>query len=217
MIPMRDLSLAPSFCIEWLPTLAQSQGFLVDALDANRSGRYSEAQVQLLELRGRRLLKRKSGPALVALGISLIGFLFTLFVASLPRPQIPGVVTGPDRSVLFTAPLISVALLVIASFVLRSCWRAWRSLRADLAQPHIAYIDGEMTLAGPSLLEYAFASETATKVPMWERYAYIVRDVSFQVDPRAWFAFKEGPWTKSRFRVYYVPSCRWIVNMEPVA
>jgi hypothetical protein len=58
---------------DWLPALAQSQGFLLDALEANRAGRYTEAQVQILELRGRFLLNRKTRGAWGALGCSLIG------------------------------------------------------------------------------------------------------------------------------------------------
>ena len=57
--------------------------------------------------------------------------------------------------------------------------------------------------------------QNPTHVRFSDRFAYIVDGVSFHVDPQAWFAF-QGPWTESRFRIYYVPCCNWIVNMEPI-
>ena len=228
----------------WLPSLAQSQGFLLDALEANRGGRYTDAQVRLLELRGRSLLRQGLSPAFGALGISLIGFLFTLFAASV---SFPGVAIGPGAGTVFTALLTSLAFLVSGVFVLRSAYRPWQRLRADLKQQKIVSVEGQVTLKGPPtdalavsnsivghkegrapvrgilaafllLGDYALSGQqhqAPTHVPFSDQFAYIVDGVSFRVDPQAWFAF-QGPWTESRFRIYYVPCCNWIVNMEPI-
>jgi hypothetical protein len=224
--------------------LAQSQGFLLDALDANRAGRYTDAQVRLLEVRGRSLLREGLSPAFGALGISLIGFLFTLLAASVSFPR---VAIGPGAGTVFTALLTSLAFLVSGVFVLRTAYRPWRRLRADLQQQKIVSVEGQVTLKGPPtdalalshsivghkegrafgrgilaafllLGDYALSGQQhqkPTHVPFSDRFAYIVDRVSFRVDPQAWFAF-QGPWTESRFRIYYVPCCNWIVNMEPI-
>ena len=44
----------------------------------------------------------------------------------------------------------------------------------------------------------------------------MVNGVIFRVHPKAYSAFL-GSWADSRFRVYYVPSCNSIVNMEPIS
>ena len=149
---------------------------------------------------------------------------------------------------MFTALLASLALLVAGVFVLRSAYRPWQRLRADLQQQKIVSVEGQVTLKGPPtealdlsnsivgqkegrarvrgilavfflLADFAVSSEETPKayvrVPFSDRFAYIVDGVSFKVDPQAWCAF-QGPWTESRFRIYYVPCCNWIVNMEPI-
>jgi hypothetical protein len=197
-----DMSSALRTLSNWLPNLAQSQGFLPDALDANRAGRYTDAQVRMIKLRGWSLLRKGISPALGALGISLIGFLFTLFAASSPFPQrqVPGVVIGPGREILFMVPLISLTFLVIGSFVLRSAWRSWQTLRTDLQRNNIAFVEGPVTLK--------FLQDPLLAV----------QGVNFVVDQRAFLAFR-GPWagtTASRFRIYYVPRYNWMVNVEPL-
>jgi hypothetical protein len=242
-LPLRSLP-------DWLPMLAQSQGFLLDALDANRAGRYTDAQVRLLEARGRSLLGQARTSAFGPLGMGLILFLFALVAPSL-RQTFPGTTIppiGPGAGTVFTALLASLALLVAGVFVLRSAYRPWRSLRADLQQQKIVSVEGQVTLKGPPtealdlsnsivgqkegrarvrgilavfflLADFAVSSEetpkTYVRVPFSDRFAYIVDGVSFKVDPQAWCAF-QGPWTESRFRIYYVPCCNWIVNMEPI-
>lgn len=208
-----DSSSALRSSPDWLPKLARSQGLLIDALEANRAGRYTDAQVQLLERRGRSVLKRGATPALGALGISSIGFLSTLGVASRSRDS--GVVTGPGPEFLFTAPLVSLILMVVGCFVLRPAWRSWQNLRADLRQNRISFVEGQVTLKGPALVDY-ISSKRPENLAMQERYAYMVNGVIFRVDPKAYSAFP-GSWADSRFRVYYVPSCNWIVNMEPIS
>jgi hypothetical protein len=216
MTAQQTISGAKSFNSEWLPALAQSQGFVLDALETNRAGRYTEEQVQLIELRGRKFLNRKNRGAWGALGISAIGFLFTLMAVSLPSPRILGAVTGPGTAVQFTAPLISLVLLVIGSLVLRSSWRWWQSLRADLKQHKIACVEGQVTLKGPSLTDYMLISQKLPQNPPPDQFAYVVHGVSLRVDPQAWFAFRGAAWAECRFRVYYVPSCNWPVNMDPI-
>jgi hypothetical protein len=102
----RSASNAEQFHPEWLAALAESQGFLLAALDANRAGRYDQAQLPMLEDRGRHVLKHKLSPALVLAGISIVGFLFTLASLSFPRQQVPGITTGPGAGILIMAVLI---------------------------------------------------------------------------------------------------------------
>jgi hypothetical protein len=143
-IPGTDSSLTLRSLPDWLPMLAQSQGFLLDALDANRAGRYTDAQVRLLEARGRSQLGQGRTPAFGVLGMSLIGFLFTLYAASESSPGFP---IGPGA--VFTYFLGSLAFLVAGGFALRSAYRPWRSLRADLQQQKIVSVEGQVTLKGP--------------------------------------------------------------------
>jgi hypothetical protein len=49
MTAQQTISGAKSFNSDWLPALARSQGFVLDALETNRAGRYTEEQVQLIE------------------------------------------------------------------------------------------------------------------------------------------------------------------------
>ena len=192
--------------------------------------------------RGRSQLGQGRTSAFGPLGMGLILFLFTLVAPSLSSPGFP---IGPGA--VFTYFLGSLAFLVAGGFALRSAYRPWRSLRADLQQQEIVSVEGQVTLKGPPtealdlsnrivghkegrgrvrailavfflLGDVAVSSQERQNSPhlrFSDRFAYIVDGVSFQVDPQAWFAF-QGPWTESRFRIYYVPCCNWIVNMEPI-
>ena len=173
----RGASNAEQFHPEWLAALAESQGFLLAALDANRAGRYDQAQLRILEDRGRRILKHKLSPAVVLAGISIVGFLFTLAALSLPRPQVPGITTGPGAGILIMAVVISVVMLVIGLLLLRSGWRWWQHLKEDLKRNRIAVVEGFVVRSGP--IFWTIWSRTQMRGPGRVRaqdlYCYIVQ------------------------------------------
>lgn len=54
---------AKSYPPEWLLTIAEANGFLLDSLNANRAGLYDEAQKLALVARGRREFQKNVRPA----------------------------------------------------------------------------------------------------------------------------------------------------------
>lgn len=224
---------------DWMPTLAQAQGFLLDALDANRAGRYSQEQVDLLERRGRSIMQAQAPTAYGLLGISLIGFLLVFFGGAMALEQ--GVVPGPEWCL---TPLSPLALLVFGGLALRSIRRPWQNLRRDLMQNRLACVEGPLSLQGPPpaeacrtfelaagqerssiykqlvrvLLAFLFYEMSRPSMhahdSTWGKYFCTVEDITFEVNPQAWCLLT--PFAGSRVRVFYVPGYKWIVNMEPM-
>jgi len=225
---------------DWLPTLAQSQGFQLDALDANRAGRYSAEQVQLLERRGRSIMEREAPSAYGALAI---GVLLTLFLFLAGGIASTGVLREPGAgAMLLMALLVPLFMLFAGGLALRSIRRSWQNLRTDLMQHPVACVEGPLILQGPPPAEACLnfnpvAGKAGRAVQIlsigagallyemnrprmqqhdstWGKYFYIVDGVAFEVNPQAWFGLAQC--AGCRFRVYYVPSYKWIVNMEPM-
>jgi hypothetical protein len=192
---------------EWLAPFAEANGFLLDALDENRARRYSDAQVQVLEQRGRSELRRGLRPAWAALAISLAGFFSALFISSPCHPQIPGVVTSPQPWAGTSAKWISFALLCIGLLVARSEYRYWRELRTELREHRICKLKGPVTSRSDFPWEGSPGANTFYYYELW--------GASFQIDQKAFAAFQELP-PNSQFQAYYVPSRMWLVNMEPI-
>jgi hypothetical protein len=218
---------------EWLIKLAESQGFLLEALEANRAGHCTNAQLRLLEARGRGAVKEKRRPLFGLLGIGVFGFLATAALSSplawacwlsmwlmgrttcisraFPDLPAPGVEMGPSKSVLTTMSFISAAALVTGILMLRSAGRWRRRLQDGLEQNRLASVEGQVILEHESAFEW---TSDPFSVPSSANYTYVVQGLRFQILPQHWYAF-QGPWATLRFRVYYMPGCNWIVNMEP--
>jgi hypothetical protein len=196
---------------EWLIKLAESQGFLLEALEANRGGHCTTPQLRLLEARGRGAVKEKRLPLLGLFGISVVGFLATAALSSFPHSPVLGVEFGPPKSVLTMMLFGSAAALVTGVLMWRSASRWRRRLQEDLQQNHLWYVEGRVILEHESAFEW---TSDPVSVPSPASYTYVVQGVRFQIPQQQWCAF-QGPWATLRFRVYYVPGCNWIVNMEP--
>ena len=131
---------------------------------------------------------------MVLAGISIVGFLFTLAALSLPRPQVPGITTGPGNRDFHRGGgyLRSHVGDRLAPAALWLALVAAPEGRLE-TKPHCScgrlrgsqwtYIVG---LFGRGPKSKAWASTRAGS------RCYIVQGVRFQVEPHAWYAF-EGP------------------------
>jgi hypothetical protein len=190
-----------------LTRLAEANGFLLDALDANRAGRYTHAQVAAIELSGRQELRRKLRGAWGALGAGLIALLFFMFAAGFNQRPMPGITSGPDPWVATGAKWLSIILCGAALLVFRAAFRSWRKLRTELRNGRIATQEGPVV----SRSEFPYSDNPSAGT----HYLYEIGGTAFYVNRKAHLEFQNlGP--TCDFRAYYVPSRMWLVNMEPI-
>lgn len=165
--------------------LSSANGFLLDALPANREGRLTDAQMKLFARSTRRLF----------LGALVLALVFIV------AGGIPLLTHGLRAAGAWQIPVVAIG----AFLLFRALWPYRRSRAADLSAGALATIEGYVRRV--SHTTYFEHGESTT-------YYYDINRMRFQVAGRAAY---EALDESLRYRVYYLPHTKQLINIEPVA
>ncbi|HKV85740.1 MAG TPA: hypothetical protein VJN88_14395 [Ktedonobacterales bacterium] len=171
--------------------LSRIHGFRPEALDANRAGLLAPEQVSAIRLRA-------TGAAMLALGLGLVCLILGGVGLVSPRAfggHAPFGATGAG----------AVAALAFGIFLLALGFRFVLRLPSDLAGRRVASVEG--------FISKFTRTESGSEGSSVISYHYRIKSLAWSVSRAAY----ERLDSRLRYRVYYLPRTKLVVNIEPIA
>ncbi len=175
-------------------TLAGVHGFRADALGANRSGRLTDDQV-----RGVTRGHRRSGLLLTLAGVVFVGL-------GLVAKANPSLAQSEDPSA--NATLVALGLIGFGAVcLLAAVYSVFRRSTADLAKRRVASTEGFIRV----LRHGDWLGSEGEEGPSYT-YTYKINGIEFPTSQKGAEAINP----QLRYRVYYLPSSKKMVNIEAI-